>query len=343
MRFLDSEKAVTLTKRLSLTASVFALTACGITGGSDRPVSAVATAHQANGPQTNGPQADYPVIVGDSYEVDGVSYTPADVLNYDEVGYLTTMEAMGFVGSHHTLPVPSYVEVTSLESGRTILVRIEQRGPMGSNHLLALSPAALTQMDAGPETPVRVRRVNPPEQQRALLRDDQAAPSRMDTPQGLVNVLRRGLPSPGITPDGEAELAALPSVPVAEVSAQADMPMPTQMAELEPIEASDTDEPELIFENLLETVTEVAQAEVPEEQPEVEAQPIEGGFVVQAATFSTRERADGVADTLEGFVMPSGQYFRVRTGPFTTRAQAEASLANVREAGYTDARIYSNG
>jgi len=44
-----------------------------------------------------------------------------------------------------------------------------------------------------------------------------------------------------------------------------------------------------------------------------------------------------------GQVSQSGNLYRVRTGPFATRAQAEASLANVRAAGYSDARIYDGG
>jgi rare lipoprotein A len=46
---------------------------------------------------------------------------------------------------------------------------------------------------------------------------------------------------------------------------------------------------------------------------------------------------------LGGKVTRSGQYFRVRTGPFATRGEAEASLAKVRAAGYRDARIFTSG
>ena len=35
--------------------------------------------------------------------------------------------------------------------------------------------------------------------------------------------------------------------------------------------------------------------------------------------------------------------YRIRTGPFATRSQAEASLAKVRAAGYSEARIFTNG
>ena len=143
---------------------------------------------------TSGPQADYPILVGPPYAVDGVTFTPADMLNYDEVGYIALdAEASGITGAHHTLPVPSYVEVTSLETGRTILARLERRGPMTSTHLIALSPGALTQLGATLNAPVRVRRVNPPEDQRALLRTGEKAGLRKDTPMPLVAVLRRDL------------------------------------------------------------------------------------------------------------------------------------------------------
>lgn len=138
----------------------------------------------------NGPQADYPVTIGNPYTIGQTTYRPADTLNYDEVGYATLGTGTGITGAHHTLPVPCYVEVTSLETGRTILVRLETRGPMESNHLVSLSPAAMAQLGANADTPVRVRRVNPPENQRALLRAGEEAPLCMDTPRGLVEVLR---------------------------------------------------------------------------------------------------------------------------------------------------------
>ena len=116
-----------------------------------------------------GPAADYPVILGDPYTVDDVLYTPSDTMNYDRVGYVLAEDgsAAGVTGAHTTLPLPSYVEVAALDTGRTILVRIERRGPMRNDRLLALSPAALNQLGIADGAPVRMRRVNPPEDQRA--------------------------------------------------------------------------------------------------------------------------------------------------------------------------------
>lgn len=338
-----------------------ALAARGALGGGS-------PASVAMGPtmQVNGPQADYPLVIGSPYLVGDKTYTPADVLNYDEVGYLTVGSGTGITGAHHTLPYPSYVEVTSLDSGRTILVRLEARGPMDSDHLIALSPDAMTQLEASRDTPVRVRRVNPPEEQRAMLRAGGVAPLRMDTPSGLVEVLRRRLPTEGsasLRADNAAP-AELPTVPetetvmegeamaeaAIEVAAPAELPavanaapVPTATAEetLEaPFETDSFDEAFAYVERASQSQETIAapQETRPEPRPV-----IEGGFVVQAAALSNMERARNLADALGGHVEQAGSLYRVRTRPFATRAQAEASLANVRAAGYTDARIYTAG
>src|SRR5688500_8636120 len=183
--------------------ALIAALALGACGDADTLASAPAPSY--------GPQGDYPLVVGEPYTVGETAYTPEDVLNYDQVGYLAADAAGGdaVTASHHTLPLPSYVEVTSLVTGRTILVRLERRGPMNSTELLALSPGALAQLDAAAGTPVRVRRVNPPEDQRALLRAGHPADPRIDTPMSLVEILKRKVPGQSAAPVQTA--AAVPA------------------------------------------------------------------------------------------------------------------------------------
>jgi rare lipoprotein A len=290
--------------------AALALAACG--AGADPLASAPAPSY--------GPQNDYPVVVGEPYTVAGTAYTPEDVLNYDQVGYLAADQAGGNAvsGSHHTLPLPSYVEVTSLETGRTILVRLERRGPTNSNELLALSPGALAQLEASAGTPVRVRRVNPPEDQRALLRVGHPADPRIDTPMSLVEILKRKLPGQSAAPVQNA--AAEPVPP----------PQPTPARGVPALPPLDP------------TVT-VAAAPAPSPAPAPRPAASRGAFVVQAASFSTADNARRAASALDGEVSQAGRYYRVRTGPFATRGEAEASLAKVRAAGYSDARILTNG
>jgi rare lipoprotein A len=171
----------------------------------------------------NGPQSDYPMVLGQPFNVDGVVYAPVDTMNYDMVGHaaISPVDGNGITASHRTLPLPSYVEVTALDSGRTILVRVERRGPMTGSLLTELTPAAAAQLGIlGQErAAVRVRRVNPPEPERAALRAGGAAPARMDMPPSLRAVLLRRLNQPG----PEAEL----SRPVPMPAILAGAPAPT--------------------------------------------------------------------------------------------------------------------
>src|SRR5690606_13576121 len=67
--------------------------------------------------------------------------------------------------------------------------------------------------------------------------------------------------------------------------------------------------------------------------------PAAGSLVVQVAAFSTRQRADAVAARLGASVNEAGRFWRVRLGPFPSRAAAQAALAKAKGAGYSDARI----
>lgn len=137
---------------------------------------------KAIAPAEQGPATDYPVVLGQAFTVDGTLYNPVDTLNYDEVGHTTADSEGGdtISAALRALPLPSYVEVTSLQTGNTILVRAERRGPMTGVTLVALSPGEMNQIGASDGTPVRVRRVNPPEAERAMLRQGQRVRERMD-------------------------------------------------------------------------------------------------------------------------------------------------------------------
>ena len=51
----------------------------------------------------NGPAADYPIVIGSPYKVGETLYTPADRMNFDEVGYVAADSGRGVTASHHTL------------------------------------------------------------------------------------------------------------------------------------------------------------------------------------------------------------------------------------------------
>ena len=299
----------------------------------------------------SGPAADYPMVLGDPFVVDGVTYTPTDRLNYDAVGYAVpdAEGGGGISGAHRTAPLPSYVEVTALDSGRTILVRLERRGPMQGDGLVALSPGAMAQLGlTGTHAPVRVRRVNPPEVERALLRSGQQAPARMDTPPGLLAALKRKLGIlPPVDPRPETLAAALaggapvPPAPAPKpvmtkpVMAKPATPMPAA-AQAKPIVRNTTPmpAPQPPVPKPLPPKPE------PKPAPKAEAKPAAkpAALAVQVGAFSTRANADKAAREVGGTIVPSGKFFRVRILASST-AEATAALAKAKRAGYADAQI----
>lgn len=288
---------------------------------------------QIVGPATSGPAADYPMVLGAPFTVDGVTYTPADTLNYDEVGYASvgTEGGAGVSLADRVLPLPSYVEVTSLRTGKTILVRVERRGPMTGSDLVELSPGAAQQLGiAGDRTPVRVRRVNPPEVERALLRTGQRAPERMDTPLPLVGVLLRKLDPSAAPPVAPAPTPAPTPTPSAATITMGPSPVTPAKAPPAPVKPA-------------KPAAKPAAVEKPAPRPEPSAPaaavPAKGSVVVQVGAFSSADRAAAVARKVGGHVTSAGRFYRVRIGSFSSTSAAQGALAKAKAAGYSDARI----
>lgn len=96
-------------------------------------------------------------LVGQPYMVHGDWYKPAEQPDYaatgtaswygnDFHGRLTAngeiFDANSITGGHPTLPLPSYVRVTNLDNGRSLTVRINDRGPYMSGRIVDLSQRA---------------------------------------------------------------------------------------------------------------------------------------------------------------------------------------------------------
>lgn len=125
----------------------------------------------------------------------GTSQPGAGEVRYDEIGRAGIADTgNGVSATHRSLPPNSYVEVTALDTGRTILVRIADTVP-GADHPIDLSADAARQLGLqGEDAPVRIRRVAPSPQDVALLRAGQPAQLRADAPPVLLTALRRRLP-----------------------------------------------------------------------------------------------------------------------------------------------------
>ena len=84
----------------------------------------------------------------------------------------------GMTAAHKTLPLPTYVRVTNLRNGRTITVRINDRGPFVGTRLIDLSYTAAAKLDMLREgtTFVEVRALEPGGTPDNLTRTSEAPP-----------------------------------------------------------------------------------------------------------------------------------------------------------------------
>jgi rare lipoprotein A len=53
----------------------------------------------------------------------------------------------GMTAAHKTLPLPAYVQVTNLQNGRSVVVRVNDRGPFVGNRIIDLSYTAAAKLD----------------------------------------------------------------------------------------------------------------------------------------------------------------------------------------------------
>jgi rare lipoprotein A len=92
--------------------------------------------------------------VGLPYEIDGTWYYPGTNYAYDDTGMASSygqelrgrltangeiFDPESLTAAHPTLPMPSIVQVTNLENGRSVNLRVNDRGPYGSGSIIAVS------------------------------------------------------------------------------------------------------------------------------------------------------------------------------------------------------------
>src|SRR5713226_1403511 len=169
--------------------------------------------------------------VGKPYTVGGRTYVPEEDVNYraegmaswygdDFHGRLTANGEVFDMGSltaaHPTLPMPSYARVTNVSNGKSLIVRVNDRGPYHGNRLIDVSnkAAELHEFKGNGVARVRVEYVA-------------RAPLEGSDDRQLVATLRTGMPAP--SPSMVRVASARPFVPEIPSSARpirGEVPMP---------------------------------------------------------------------------------------------------------------------
>lgn len=115
--------------------------------------------------------------IGQPYRIAGQWYYPKDEPHYDEIGHASwygpqfhgkktangeifNMNAL--TAAHKTLALPSFARVTNLDNGRSIIVRVNDRGPYVGNRLIDLSRRAAQMLGFADKgvTQVRIQAVD---------------------------------------------------------------------------------------------------------------------------------------------------------------------------------------
>jgi rare lipoprotein A len=110
----------------------------------------------------NLPKGGGKYLVGDPYEVAGHTYRPHEVHRYSAKGLASwygddfhgrrtangeVFDMADLTAAHPTLPLPSYVRVTNLDNGRSMVVRVNDRGPFKSDRLIDVSAKVAALLD----------------------------------------------------------------------------------------------------------------------------------------------------------------------------------------------------
>src|SRR5215813_10615290 len=166
--------------------------------------------------------------VGKPYMVAGQLYVPEENVNYRQEGLASwygddfhgRLTANGEVfdmtslsAAHPTLPMPCYARVTNLANGKSLIVRVNDRGPYHANRVIDVSnkAAELLEFKDNGVARVRVEYVG-------------RAPLEGSDDRQLVATLRTGTPAP---PPSLVRIAsAHPFVPQGGRPIRGDIPMP---------------------------------------------------------------------------------------------------------------------
>jgi len=267
-------------------------------------------------------------VIGDPYQLAGNWHYPSADFNLDQTGLAAIAgtppgrggrltadgeryDPTALAAGHATLQLPSIARVTDLENGRSVLVRINDRGPASPGRMLELTPRAAALLGARDGTQLRLQVQEAESRQLAASLQGDGPFLALGT--GATGDIKTETLAP---PSGVSagRVRALPPVsrPAAAADAPAAPPVPLRL-------------PEQVFQG--------------------PAMP--GQLFIDVGAFSQTQYARLLAGRLAAlgaqvvtdYNAPRDRAYQVRLGPFGGVAEADAALDRARAAGVTDGRI----
>ena len=169
----------------------------------------------------------YPMNDARRYQVSGVASWYGTKFHGQATANGEAYDLYGMTAAHKTLPLPSYVRVTNVENGKSVIVRVNDRGPFYSDRIIDLSFAAAKKLGYAESgvARVRVEGIDPHEwwaQQGRPVPLVLAQPQKVaQAPQPVAQAM--AAPAESYTPPPEQHAAAVLPAPV-EVKKNASVP-----------------------------------------------------------------------------------------------------------------------
>ncbi|EBJ9555057.1 endolytic peptidoglycan transglycosylase RlpA [Salmonella enterica] len=351
---------------ICVAAGIVLLAACTNDGGQQQTTVAPQPA-VCNGPnvEISGAEPRYEPLnptANQDYQRDGKSYKIVqDPSRFSQAGLAAIYDAepgsnltasgemfdpMQLTAAHPTLPIPSYARITNLANGRMIVVRINDRGPYGTDRVISLSRAAADRLNTSNNTKVRIDPIivapdgslsGPGMACTTVAKQTYALPPRPDLSGGMGSASSApAQPQGDVLPVSNSTLKS-DDTTGAPVSSSGFLGAPTTLApgvleSNEPTPAPQT-APVSAPVTAPATATPVSApaAAAPVSTPvSAPAAAASGRFVVQVGAVSDQTRAQQYQQRLSqqfsvpGRVIQNGAVWRIQLGPFASKAEASA-------------------
>ncbi|HAB4880832.1 TPA_asm: endolytic peptidoglycan transglycosylase RlpA [Salmonella enterica subsp. enterica serovar Enteritidis] len=351
---------------ICVAAGIVLLAACTNDGGQQQTTVAPQPA-VCNGPtvEISGAEPRYEPLnptANQDYQRDGKSYKIVqDPSRFSQAGLAAIYDAepgsnltasgemfdpMQLTAAHPTLPIPSYARITNLANGRMIVVRINDRGPYGTDRVISLSRAAADRLNTSNNTKVRIDPIivapdgslsGPGMACTRVAKQTYALPPRPDLSGGMGSASSApAQPQGDVLPVSNSTLKS-DDTTGAPVSSSGFLGAPTTLAPgvLESNEPTPTPQTAPVSAPVTApaTATPVSApaAAAPVSAPvSAPAAAASGRFVVQVGAVSDQTRAQQYQQRLSqqfsvpGRVIQNGAVWRIQLGPFASKAEASA-------------------
>ncbi|EOI5585012.1 endolytic peptidoglycan transglycosylase RlpA [Salmonella enterica subsp. enterica] len=351
---------------ICVAAGIVLLAACTNDGGQQQTTVAPQPA-VCNGPtvEISGAEPRYEPLnptANQDYQRDGKSYKIVqDPSRFSQAGLAAIYDAepgsnltasgemfdpMQLTAAHPTLPIPSYARITNLANGRMIVVRINDRGPYGTDRVISLSRAAADRLNTSNNTKVRIDPIivapdgslsGPGMACTTVAKQTYALPPRPDLSGGMGSASSApAQPQGDVLPVSNSTLKS-DDTTGAPVSSSGFLGAPTTLAPgvLESNEPTPTPQTAPVSAPVTApaTATPVSApaAAAPVSAPvSAPAAAASARFVAQVGAVSDQTRAQQYQQRLSqqfsvpGRVIQNGAVWRIQLGPFASKAEASA-------------------